>query len=283
MIQSHLMQVLALVAMEPPTSIAARHIRAEKIKALDAIAPLDVARLGEQAVLGQYAAGKDHRAYHELDGVRPGTTTETFAAAMFHFDNWRWAGTPFYLRSGKRLAQKKTEIVIEFKRPAADLFRSMAVSRQPSAVSQAESRQPKADPRTPNRISIEIAPDPGVSVRFEGKVPGHGMRIDSARMHFDYVERFGAKPVEAYGPLILDAMRGDQTLFPHRLEVEAAWRAVMPLIGPESAALRKTIHANYEPGSWGPRAADALLARHGRAWRNAGAAGAEQPRDLVMS
>jgi glucose-6-phosphate 1-dehydrogenase len=107
-----------------------------------------------------------------------------------------------------------------------------------------------------------------VSLRFQGKVPGHGVKLDTVEMDFDYADRFGAEPVEAYGPLILDAMRGDQTLFQHRYEAEGAWRAVMPLIGPGSAPIRAKIHANYAPGTWGPAPADALLARHGRAWHN---------------
>jgi len=256
MIQSHLMQVMALVAMEPPTRYEAHYIRSEKIKVIDAIQSIPEDRLHEFAVLGQYAAGESERGYHELEDVAKGSTTETFAAVKFHFDNWRWAGTPFFLRTGKRLAAKCTEVVIELKRPAANLFRSL-----PSMA---------GAPFSPNRISIEIAPDPGVSIRFEGKVPGSGMKIASARMHFDYTERFGAKPAEAYGPLIIDAMRGDQTLFPHRHEVEAGWRAVTPLIGEESKGIRTNIRANYAPGSWGPKEADEMLTRRGSSWRNGG-------------
>ena len=255
MIQSHLMQVLALVAMEPPSEYNALHIRAQKIQALDAIEPIEKSEIGQCAVFGQYAAGDDHPAYHELDGVTMETPTETFAAAKFHFDNWRWAGTPFYLRTGKRLAKKRTEVVVQFKRPAANLFRNL----EPFASG---SRRPR------NRIVMEIAPNPGLTVRIEGKVPGAGVKIDSMRMHFDYVERFKQKPAESYGPLLLDVMRGDQTLFPHRLEVEAMWRAVMPLIGPESAGIREGIAANYRPGSWGPDEVDELLAQAGRKWHN---------------
>ncbi len=255
MIQSHLLQVMALVAMEPPTSFEAAHLRSEKIKIIDAIETISAADLAHRAALGQYAGDVKEPAYNELPDVPKGTTTETFAAVTFHFDNWRWSGTPFYLRAGKRLAAKRTEVVIEFKRPPADLF------------------APKLAPgasllREPNRMVIEIAPNPGLSLRIEGKVPGSGLRIDSAEMALDYIKRFGQEPAEAYGPLLLDAMRGDQMLFPHRDEVEASWRAVMPLIGPGSAVLRGNIHANYKPGSWGPGAADELLARDGRAWHN---------------
>ena len=260
MIQSHLLQILALVAMEPPTSHTARHIRAEKQKVIDAIRPTPVDQLLLSAAFGQYAGDGDEGPYHLAEGVRAGSTTETFAAIRVQFDNWRWAGTPFYLRTGKRLASKRTEIVIEFKRPPADLFRTL-----PDERSQAV--------RPPNRIVIEIAPREGVQLRFEGKVPGRGMRIESATMDFDYARRFDAEPVEAYGPLILDCLRGEQTHFPHRHEVESAWRAVMPFLGPESAGLRQNLEANYAPGSWGPASADALLSRDGRRWHNVDASG----------
>ncbi len=255
MIQSHLLQVLALVAMEPPTSFDARNIRNEKIKAIEAVKLTPPDRLHEYAALGQYAGDATEGAYHENPKIRNGSRTETFAAIRFHFDNWRWGGTPFYMRSGKRMAAKVTEIVIKFKQPPANLF---ALNGNTTSA------------RPANQIVIEIAPRESVRLRFEGKVPGQGMNIDSVQMDFDYVERFGGEPVEAYGPLIIDAMRGDQTLYKHRLEVENAWDAVMPFIGPESEALRKHIHANYAPGSWGPKAADELMARDGRAWHNAG-------------
>jgi glucose-6-phosphate 1-dehydrogenase len=254
MIQSHLLQVMALVAMEPPTSFAAAHLRSEKIKTIDAIESIAARELGRSAALGQYAHGGGEPAYHELPDVRSGTTTETFAAVRFQFDNWRWAGTPFYVRTGKRLACKCTNIVVQFKRPPADLF--------------APKNHAASTARDANRMVIEIAPKAGMTLRVEGKVPGEGLRIGSAELEFDYVERFGEEPAESYGPLLLDSMRGEQMLFPHRAEIEASWRAVMPLIGAESAELRKGIHANYQPGSWGPKAADELLKRDGRAWHN---------------
>jgi len=249
MIQSHLLQVLALVAMEPPTRYAPHHIRQEKLKIIDAIVTTPTDRLAEFAALGQYAGDGDEPAYHTLPGVKPGSTTETFAALALQFDNWRWAGTPFYLRTGKRMAAKRTEVVIQFKQPAADLFG--LVRSRPA-----------------NQIVIEIAPRERVSLRFEGKVPGLGMRLDSVSMDFDYASRFNAEPLEAYGPLLLDAMRGDQTLFKHRLEVESAWASVMPFLGSDAQVIRQNIAENYTPGSWGPASSDALLAQHGRAWHN---------------
>ena len=255
MIQSHLLQVLALVAMEPPTSFTPDHIRQEKIKVIDAIQQPPHERLHEFAALGQFAGDAKEPAYHELPDVKPGTTTETYAAIKFHFDNWRWGGTPFYVRTGKRLAAKRTEILLQFKQPVANLFRHVEPFKSGGC-------------RPANRIVIEIAPRERVALRFEGKVPGGRIRLDSVEMDFDYAEKFHAEPVEAYGPLILDAIRGDQTLFKHRYEVDGAWRAVEPFLNSHSDAIRKGIHANYAPGSWGPTSADELLARDGRAWHN---------------
>ncbi|MFM1803505.1 MAG: glucose-6-phosphate 1-dehydrogenase [Planctomycetota bacterium] len=252
MIQSHLLQVLAFVAMEPPSSYAPAKVRAEKIKIIDAIVVPQGDEIARSCALGQFAASEGEKAYHELDGVAPGTTTETFAALKLHFDNWRWAGTPFYVRTGKKLAAKRTEVVVQFKPPATNLFRNV-----PSFALQA-----------PNRLVIEIAPKERFNLRFEVKVPGSGFRGANVDMQLDYADHFKAEPVEAYGPLIVDAMRGDQTLFKHRVEVEDAWGAVMPYLDARSEAARRGIHANYACGSWGPASADELLARDGRAWRN---------------
>ncbi len=256
MIQSHLLQVMAFVAMEPPSSYTADQIRAEKRKIVESIQLPRAEDITRVAALGQYAAGTNSAtqptpAYADLPGVAPGSTTETFAALRITFDNWRWGGTPFYLRTGKRLARKSTEIVVQFKPPAANLFR--AVTRE--AI-------------TPDRIIIEIAPHERFRVRFNSKVPGPGIQFRPAELSMDYCSQFATRPVEAYGPLIVDAMRGDQTLFKTREETEDAWRAVMPFLGPASAPLREGIRGNYAPGSWGPASADELLAREGRAWHN---------------
>lgn len=254
MIQSHLLQVLALVAMEPPTSFTAHHIRQEKIKLIDAIVPAEAEDLATVAALGQYAAGDEQPAYHELDEVDANRATETFAALCLHINNWRWTGTPFYVRTGKRMARKRTEVVVQFKPPVANLFDGTGNGTVPSLPG--------------NRIVIEIAPREGVRLQIQGKVPGMGMLLDDVTMDVDYAEWFNAEAVEAYGPLILDAMRGDQTLFKHRYEVEGAWRTVMPFLGPDSAGIRAAIAGNYAPGSWGPACADELMARDGRAWHN---------------
>jgi glucose-6-phosphate 1-dehydrogenase len=252
MIQSHLFQILAFVAMEPPSLYTPENVRAEKIKVIDALAMPSADEVASHCALGQFAADGREGAYHELAGVAPGSTTETYAALKFHFDNWRWAGTPFYIRSGKKLAAKRTEVVVQFKPPAANLFRKV-----PGFAGEA-----------PNRLVIEIAPKERFNLRFEVKVPGFGLRGANVDMQLDYADRFKAEPVEAYGPLIVDAMRGDQTLFKHRVEVEGAWNAVMPFLDERSAEARRGIAANYACGSWGPKSADELLARDGRCWRN---------------
>jgi glucose-6-phosphate 1-dehydrogenase len=256
MVQSHLLQVLALVAIEAPGAYDAVAIQREKIKLFNSALPIPVEQAPRVAAFGRYAQtpardGKPAQpAYTEEKGVDPSRKTETYAAVRLEFDNWRWAGVPFYLRSGKKLATKLTEVMIQFKRPPVNMFRKVgdAVERLPG-----------------NRLVVNIAPREGVELQVQGKVPGAGLRIDSANLGLDYIERFGGEQVEAYGPLILDAMRGDRTLYKHRDEVEGSWLICQPLL--ESRALRDSIQA-YAPGSWGPAAADELLAREGRSWHN---------------
>ncbi len=253
MIQSHLLQVLALVAMEPPGRYADAPIRREKIKVMEAIRIATPEQAAGRCVLGQYGGGQRGEApYRSGKGVAPDSETETFAAIRFDIDNWRWSGVPFFVRTGKAMARKLTEVVLTFRQPPIDLF---------SSLSEAHA---SCGHRPPNRLIINIQPDEGISLRFEGKVPGE-MRIDSVKLDFDYAARFGGEPIEAYGPLILDAMRGDQTLFKHREEVEGAWRAVAAFLDP---ALRRGIAGNYAPGSWGPQDSEVLLANSGRTWHN---------------
>jgi glucose-6-phosphate 1-dehydrogenase len=254
MIQSHLFQVLAFVAMEPPTDYTSEHVRNEKVKVTDAIVPTPRDRVAEFCALGQYGPGADGRpGYAESEGVAAGSKTETFAALRLQFENWRWAGTPFYLRSGKRMAEKRTEVVIQFKPPAANLFRKLPIT--------AEARRLE-----PNRLVFSVAPYEALSLRFESKRPGMGIRVDPVEMTAALERDPGEPVVEAYGPLIIDAMRGDQTLFKSRIEVESAWDAVMPFLDASSAPAREGIEGNYAPGSWGPESARELLARHGRRW-----------------
>lgn len=248
MIQSHLLQILALIAIEPPARFEAGPIMREKIK-LFAAAKIaraqDAPRLG---VLGRYGPDPDkgEPAYADEKGVDPGRRTETFAAIRLDFDNWRWAGVPFFLRSGKKCAAKLTEVVIQFKRPPTDPFDAVTASGR------------GGQDRLPNRLIIGIAPHEGISLRLEAKRPGGGLHIDSATLDLDYLERFGGETQEAYGPLILDAMRGDRTLYKHRDEVESGWAICQPFL--DSAALRDSI-ATYAPGGWGPDAADDLIQR----------------------
>jgi glucose-6-phosphate 1-dehydrogenase len=245
MIQSHLLQVLAMVAIEPPSVFDAAAIMREKIKLMNSCPTLSDLEAAAAGVLGRYGQGTsgkpDDVAYVNETGVQPDRRTETFAAIKLNFDNWRWNGVPFYIRSGKRLASKLTEVVVEFKRPPTNLFRHL---------------DPALADRPPNRLIINIAPREGISLRFEGKVPGPGLRMASAELELDYLDRFGGEVIEAYGPLILDAVRGDRTLYKHRDEVESGWRICEPFLN--SPALRQNIHT-YAPGSWGPAAADQLI------------------------
>ncbi|MGA0173487.1 MAG: glucose-6-phosphate dehydrogenase, partial [Phycisphaerales bacterium] len=253
MIQSHLLQVLAFVAMEPPSVFAADRIRAERRNILESIQPPDLVHLEKVAALGQYGPAGDEPGYAATEGVAPGSTTETFAAMKVHFDNWRWAGTPFYLRSGKRLAAKRTEVVVQFKAPPTNLFRTLG----------REVGQRVADA---DRLIIEIAPSSRVRMRLAGRAPGATFSLKTLEMEADFGG--GAAEPEAYGPLMLDAMRGDQSLFKDREEVEAAWTAVEPLLGEPSAPLRRDLADNYASGSWGPDSSRSLLARDGRAWHD---------------
>lgn len=249
MIQSHLLQVLAFIAMEPPTNYTPEHVRNEKIKVVDAILPTPAAEVFAHCALGQYDG------YLDVEGVARNSTTETYAAVKLYVENWRWAKTPFYLRSGKGLAEKRTEVVVQFKPPAANLFRTLpAFKHKPELV--------------PNRLVLSIAPNDALSIRIETKRPGQGIVLDSVELQGDVSSDSTVPEVEAYGPLMLDAMRGDQTLFKHRLEVESAWDALMPFLGDDSQDARKGIANTYAIGSWGPSSADDLMARDDRAWKN---------------
>ena len=257
MVQSHLFQVMALVATEAPPVFEAEAVMREKIKLFSCARPVKASAAHTSAVLGRY--GKDSRtgepAYASLEGVDPSKGTETYVAMRVEFDNWRWAGVPFFLRSGKKMARKLTEVVIQFRNPPVNLFSRLGRPLESLA---------------PNQLIINIAPSEGLSLRVRGKVPGNTLAIDTADLNLDYVDRFGGEPIEAYGPLLLDAMRGDRTLYKHKDEVEGGWSICQPLL--DSEALRAGIE-EYTPGSWGPAGADALLAREKMAWHNPSNAG----------
>ncbi len=256
MIQSHLLQVMAVVAMEPPVSLKADDIRLEKSKVLGAARQHREQDLPDIAVRGQYGpgtiGGRSNPGYRNEPGVNPESQTDTFAAIQVMIDTWRWGGVPFYLRSGKGMARKLTEIVISFKPTPHCIFRDQTQG---------------AGCLPPNQIVINVQPDEGIRIRFEGKVPGSGMKIKDVVMDFDYVEQFQSEPPEAYATLLLDAMRGDQTLYKHRDEIEQAWRIVQPVLDYWDANPQSDL-PNYAAGTWGPQASDKMMARDGRQWHN---------------
>jgi glucose-6-phosphate 1-dehydrogenase len=256
MVQNHLMQLLSLVAMEPPTSFTASSVRDRKIDALLSVQPL-LKDAGEDdsagIVPGQYGAGwvagAEVPAYRAEPGVGPQSTTETYVALRLDIDSWRWAGVPFYLRTGKRLPKRTTEIAIQFKRPPLEIFRRVT----PTTVS-------------PNLLIVNGQPDEGISVRFDAKLPGTRMQLAPVMMNFRYGTAFGRAVPEAYETLLLDALLGDATLFARHDFVETSWALISP-VHERWAADRSWSVPSYEAGEWGPDEADALLTRDGRRWR----------------
>ncbi|MBI1335391.1 MAG: glucose-6-phosphate dehydrogenase [Phycisphaera sp.] len=253
MIQSHLLQVMGVVAMEPPVSMTADDIRVQKTQVLKAARIPKAGDVQNIAVRGQYGPGqingKGVPGYREEKGVDPDSQTDTYAAMAVYLDTWRWQGVPFYLRSGKALAKKLTEIVIYFKPTPHTLFR--------------ESRKAL----TPNQIVINVQPNEGIRLRFEGQVPGTKMNIKSVVMDFDYAQQFQAKPAEAYATLLHDAMRGDQSLYKHRDEIEQAWKVVQPVLDYWKENPQDDL-PNYAAGTWGPSSSDVMMARDNRHWHN---------------
>ncbi len=251
MIQSHVLQLTSLVAVEPPASFDATAVRNEKLKVLQSIRPFNLEMVAQAVVRGQYAPGKlgdqPVAGYREEPGVSKTSKTETFVAGKLLIDNWRWAGVPFYLRTGKRLAKRSTEIMIEFRRAPHIVFREREVE--------------------PNRLVLNIQPDEGISISFGAKRPGTEMSIGNVTMDFCYREGFGEATRSAYATLLNDCVRGDATLFDRGDSVEAAWSLVDPILDVWSAAKSATV-PQYASGSWGPRESDLLLERDGRQWYN---------------
>ena len=252
MVQNHMMQLLSLVAMEPPIVLEGESIHDEKVKVLRALRPIKPEQVQEFTVRGQYArgsmAGKPVPAYQEEKNVAPGSRTETFVALKLFIDNWRWAGVPFYLRSGKRLARKNSEIAIRFKGIPHRLFGELN------------------DTIDNNVLVMKIQPEEGISLRFAAKVPGPKMHIRSVSMDFNYGTGFGVVSAPAYERLIGDAMRGDATLFTRWDAVETAWNIVMPVLERWQNTYDESF-PNYAAGSQGPASSDRLLAADGREWR----------------
>jgi len=253
MVQSHLLQLLTLTAMEPPSTFTADKVRDEKVKVLDSLYLADGGEVGHSVVRAQYGRGmQDGRfvpGYQDEKDVPPSSSTETFVALKVMVDNWRWAGVPFYLRTGKRMPKRVSEIAIQFRRAPHMLLAGGASQR----------------PRR-NVLVLRIQPDDGLALRLDVKVPGLGMRVRPVDMSFLYKDAFAESSPEAYQRLLLDAMRGESTLFTRTDEVEAAWRLVTPLLNAWSQEGRKDLQS-YGAGSWGPDEAEQLLARDGRRWR----------------
>ena len=251
MVQNHMLQLLTMTAMEPPVSFDADAVRAEKVKVLRAIHPLCPEDTPYCAVRGQYGPGSINGekvvGYRQEPGVNPGSNTETFAAVKLHIENWRWAGVPFYLRAGKRLAQHSTEIAVQFRQPPLRLFE--ATRDLP-----------------PNLIIIRIQPDEGITLRFSAKRPGPATHVRDVNMDFRYSTAFGMASANAYERLLLDCMLGDPTLFSSSKFVEVAWSLVTPIL--EAWKNKPALDfPNYAAGTWGPAAADKLM-DYGQAWRN---------------
>ena len=251
-LQNHLMQLLALVAMEPPATFDADALRDEKVKVLRAMEPMAPADVAANVVRGQYGpgwvTGEPVIGYRQEPEVDPASETETYIAARLFIDDWRWAGVPFYLRAGKRLPKRATEIAIQFKQVPHALF-----------------KESNADPEA-NLLALRIQPDEGILLRFAAKVPGLGVDVRSVNMDFTYGSAFSVDSPDAYETLILDALLGDASLFTRADEAERAWGIVTPVIE-AWADEPPPAFPDYAAGSWGPGGADAMLARDGRRWR----------------
>ncbi|HZY05715.1 MAG TPA: glucose-6-phosphate dehydrogenase [Anaeromyxobacteraceae bacterium] len=255
-VQNHMFQLLALVAMEPPSSLAAEAVRNEKVKVLEAIRPMQPEEVLQATVRGQYGEGflqgKKVPAYRDEPDVAPASKVETYAALRLQVENWRWAGVPFYLRSGKRLAARDTLLSIQFRRPPLMLFRETGVEHI-----------------DPNRLDLRIQPDESIAIQVKAKIPGPTIQLRNVSLAFSYRD-FGEQEVATgYERLLHDCMTGDASLFHRSDMVEAAWRVASPILDLwESLPARD--FPNYAAGTWGPAAGDDLLARDGRRWINPG-------------
>ncbi len=253
MVPNHLFQLLSLIAMEPPTCFGADAVRTEKTKVLEAIHPLGPEDVRRNVVRAQYTAGsiagRRIEGYRDSANVAADSATETYVALKMMIDNWRWAGVPFYLRTGKALARRRTSLVIQFKQAPFALFRDTPVDRL-----------------TPNDLILNIQPEEEVALRFGAKIPGPRLRMGGVQMTFRYADRFRQAPSTGYETLIYDCMIGDATLFKRADDIEAAWRVVQPVLELWQQE-RASALASYAAGSMGPSEADALLARDGRHWR----------------
>jgi glucose-6-phosphate 1-dehydrogenase len=258
MVQNHLLQVMATVAMEPPAVFEPTAVRNERAKLLNSIRILKAGEVGANAVAGQYGHAtvgvNELKAFREEAKVKPDAMTNTYAAVTFHVDNWRWAGVPFYVRTGKRMAKRVTDIAIQF-------------YDAPHSPFDAAGMEAGAFGSRPNLLVLRVQPEEGISLRFLSKQPGSGMNLRPVSMDFKYGSSFGARSPAAYETLLVDALTGDATLYTRQDMVEASWRAVMPILDDWEG--RTFAFPNYPAGSWGPREADEMLAYRGHSWRTA--------------
>ena len=254
MIPNHIFQLITLTAMEPPVSFEADAVRDEQAKILQAIQPFTPEDVLHNAVRGQYGAGENGNksaiAYRSETQVNPNSNTETFAALKLSIDNWRWADVPFYIRTGKRLPAKRTDITIQFKKAPFMLFRDTSVEKL-----------------TTNRIVINVQPDEGITLHFGAKIPGPIVNMGAVDMDFNYLDHFGEQVSTGYERLLYDCMTGDATLFQRADMVEASWQIVSPILDVWQAIPARNF-PNYNSGEWGPTDAVELLARDGRKWKN---------------
>jgi glucose-6-phosphate 1-dehydrogenase len=253
MVPNHIFQLISLVAMEPPISFEADAVRDEQSKVLRAVNPMTPEQVLRSAVRGQYGSGRAlQRAlpdYRREPQVKPQSNTETFVAMKLEIDSWRWKGVPFYLRVGKALPRRVSEITVQFRRPPFSLFRNTPIEKL-----------------EPNQLVINVQPDEGIQLTFGAKKPGAAMNIGRVAMRFNYADYFGSEPATGYERLLYDALLGDQTLFQRADTVEAGWTVVTPVLDVWQALTARDF-PNYAAGTWGPAAAAELLAREGREWR----------------
>jgi len=250
MIQNHLLQVLCIIAMEPPSSFDSDSVRIEKLKVLKAIRPISIGEVDRFAVRGQYGlaqlAGRPVKGYLQEEGVPPSSRTETFAALRLTIDNWRWQGVPFYLRTGKRLKERVSAVTLQFRQPPHVIF-------------------PSEEELPASTLTIRIQPEEGISLSFNGKIPGPDVSLGTVQMDFDYAETFGGPTPEAYEALLLDCLRGDATLYASSDWIEKSWELLMPVLEAWNAPSSRR-GPSYPVGSWGPREADHLFDREWRRW-----------------
>jgi glucose-6-phosphate 1-dehydrogenase len=254
MVQNHIMQVLCLTAMEPPVAFDAEAVRDEKVKVLRAIPLFMPEQVEQRTVRGQYTAGvvdgQSVGGYKDEKGVNPNSTTDTYVALKLFIENWRWADVPFYIRTGKRLPKRSTEVTIQFKRVPHQLYK-------PS----------ETKGLVPNRLTIRIQPDEGITLKFGAKVPGAARQLSSVDMNFSYSTAFGIESPDAYERLIADCMMGDKTLFIRRDEIEASWRIIDSITSAWKNMPANTVYP-YRVGTWGPEEANELIEKDGRSWDN---------------